>query len=104
MAKLTWRGEDAAHQREDGSGMGPGYVMIFGDRRFDKGKAVAITDWRVINKAINMSSFEVELTAAEQERYDEEHMPEPADEAPEPKRRPGRPAKVKPDAIDSNAA
>jgi hypothetical protein len=51
-----------------------------------------------------MSSFDVELTASEQAKYDEEHMPEPADEAPEPKRRPGRPAKVKPDAIDSNAA
>jgi hypothetical protein len=104
MAKMTWLGEDAAHQREDGSGMGPGYVLIFGGR-FDKGKAVSITDWRVINKAINMSSFEVELTAAEQEQYDDEHMPEPADEAPEPldasrgqakRRPPGRPPKVKP--------
>jgi hypothetical protein len=104
MAKVTWLGEDSLHQREDGSGMGPSYVMIFGERRFDKGKPVNITDPYIIKKTINMSSFEVELTAAEQERYDEEHMPEPADEAPEPKRRPGRPAKVKPDAIDSNAA
>jgi hypothetical protein len=105
MAKLTWLGEDAAHQREDGSGMGPGYVMIFGDRRFDKGKPTSITEWWIINKAINMSSFEVELTASEQAKYDEEHMPEPADEAPEPKRRPpGRPPKVKPHVDDQNAA
>jgi hypothetical protein len=104
MAKLTWLGEDELHQREDGSGIGPSFVVTFGNHRFDKGKPVAITEWAFINRAIGNRFFEVELTAAEQQRYDEEHMPEPADEAPEPKRRSGRPPKVKADAIDSNAA
>ena len=105
MAKITWCGEDTLHQKEDGSGMGPSYVVIFGGRRFDKGKAVNITDPYVIKKTINMSSFEVELTADEMRVY----APEPADETPDPethpvRRPPGRPPKVKPDAIDSNAA
>jgi hypothetical protein len=104
MAKITWSGEDFLHEREDGSGVGPSFIIGFGDHRFDKGKPVNIADPHIIRKAIGSRFFEVELTAAEQERYDEEHMPEPADEAPEPKRRPGRPPKVKPDAIDSNAA
>jgi hypothetical protein len=104
MAKVTWIGEDSQHQREDGSGMGPQFVTFQG-RKFDKGKPLDVTDPTLINKAIGSRFFEVELTDDEQERYDEEHMPEPADEAPEPKRRPpGRPPKVKSDAIDSNAA
>jgi hypothetical protein len=104
MAKVTWRGEDELHQREDGSGIGPSFVVTFGNHRFDKGKPTTITEWAFINRAIGNRFFEVELTAAEQERYDEEHMPEPADEAPEPKRRPGRPAKVKPHVDDQDAA
>jgi hypothetical protein len=105
MAKLTWLGEDSDHQREDGSGMGPSFIVGFGNHRFDKGKPTTITDWTFINKAIGSRFFEVELTAAEQERYDDEHMPEPADEAPEPKRRaPGRPPKVKPHVDDQDAA
>jgi hypothetical protein len=108
MAKITWLGEDELHQREDGSGMGPSYCKIFG-LRFDKGKAVAVKDPSIIQRAIRNCFFEVELTAAEQDQYDEEHMPEAADHAPEPETRPvrrppGRPPKVKPDAIDSNAA
>jgi hypothetical protein len=105
MAKITWTGEDHLHQREDGSGIGPSFVVTFGTHRFDKGKPVVITEWAFIKRAIGNRFFEVELTAAEQAKYDEEHMPEPADEAPEPKRRPpGRPPKVKPHVDDQNAA
>jgi hypothetical protein len=104
MAKVTWCGEDADHQREDGSGVGPRFITFF-DQKFEKGKPVNIANNpALIQKAIGNRFFDVELTASEQAKYDEEHMPEPADEAPEPKRRPGRPAKVKPHVDDQNAA
>jgi hypothetical protein len=104
MAKITYIGEDSLHVKEDGSGQGPRFTTAYG-KKFEKDKPVTITDRSIIKRAIGNAFFEVELTDIEQD----EMMPEPADETPEPETRPvrrppGRPPKVKPDAIDSNAA
>jgi hypothetical protein len=84
--------------------MGPSYCKIFG-LRFDKGKAVAVKDPSIIQRAIRNRFFAVELTAAEQREHDAQRPPEPADETPDvPKRGPGRPPRVKPNAVDQDAA
>jgi len=110
VAKVIWKGEDFLHIKEDGSGQGPRFTTAFGDIRFEKGKPTIVTDLSILRRAVRHPSFEVELTATEQRELDAkspavEPPPEPADHAPDvPKRRPGRPPRVKPNAVDQNAA
>ena len=58
MPKVTWLGEDELHERPDGSGAGPSFV-IWNGQKFPKGEAVEVTNKVALDKAKGNPFFEV---------------------------------------------
>lgn len=86
MAKLIWLGEDELH----GSGAGPSFTMAFGGIKFPKGEEVEVRSHAIVQKAINNPFFEVDGA-------------DDVDDAPDARRKPGRPPKIKEPEPDSDS-
>lgn len=87
MAKVIWKGEDELHFTLDDNGekipaAGPSFTTWNGVK-FEKGKAVEVTNAIALKKARNNPFFDVQDD--------------------EPKRGPGRPKKVEANGADQNA-